>query len=147
MRKKKTVLALREARRVLKKGGYLFCSYILGFGHVIYSLRDLEGVIEKTEDRKWLDRIAAGEETVFSPFTYAFLTTVADAEAEVRSLDGMNLKTMFGQESILAPYRNKLSALPKHEQLAWYEYAMKYCDQEEYLTHTEHLMTVLEKMP
>ena len=33
----------------------------------------------------------------------------------------------------------------KEEQLAWYDYAIRYCDKPEYLTHTEHLMVVLMK--
>lgn len=143
--KESRMQVFHEACRVLKKDGYLFGSYILGFGHVVYSLRDLEGAIMNTEDRKWLDAIADGQETVFSPFTYAFLTTIADAKAEVQSLKGMRLETLFGQESILAPYRNKLASLPREEQLAWYDYAMHYCDQPEYLTHTEHLMVILQK--
>ncbi len=31
--------ALKEAVRVLRRGGYLFCSFILTFGNVIYILR------------------------------------------------------------------------------------------------------------
>lgn len=30
--------------------------------------------------------------------------------------------------------------------LAWYDYALKFCEKEDYLTHTEHLMIVSRKI-
>ena len=34
---------------------------------------------------------------------------------------------------------------PKKIRTAFYDYALRYCEKEDYLTHTEHLMIVSQK--
>ena len=70
---------------------------------------------------------------------------VKDAKALLSSVPGLRTETVFGQESILAPYRNVLSQSPRKVRMAWYDYALRYCEKEDYLTHTEHLMIVSKK--
>ena len=79
-------------------------------------------------------------------YTYSYMTTVQNAENLPASIPGLRIETVFGQESILAPYRNVLSRSPKKVRMAWYEYALRFCEKKEYLTHTEHLMIVSEKI-
>ena len=45
----------------------------------------------------------------------------------------------------LASYRNQLRQSPKKVRIAWYDYALRFCEKEDYLTHTEHLMIVSQK--
>ena len=73
------------------------------------------------------------------------MTTVRDAEQLLAAVPGLKTKTVFGQESILSPYRNVLSQSPKKIRTAWYDYALRFCEKRDYLTHSEHLMIVSEK--
>jgi hypothetical protein len=78
-------------------------------------------------------------------FTYAYMTTVPDAKKLLASIKGLRTETVIGQESILSPYRKVLAECPKKIREAWYEYALRFCEKEEFLTHTEHLMIVSVK--
>ena len=61
------------------------------------------------------------------------------------SIPNLKTETIFGQESILSPYRNALEQTPRKVRLAWYDYAIRFCDKEDYLTHSDHLMFVSRK--
>ena len=137
--------ALREAKRVLKPGGYLFSSFILMFGGVIYGLREIPETILWPDEQPLYDVAAKGESLAFEAFTYAWMTTVKDAKALLDSIPGLRRETVFGQEGILAPYRNILARSPRKIRMAWYDYALRFCEKEDYLTHTEHLMIVSRK--
>ncbi len=137
--------AVEEARRVLKPGGYLFSSFILAFGGVIYTLREGEEVILRPKEQPIYEAAAKGESLAAESFTYAWMTTVGDAEALLESVPGLKTETLFGQESILSPYRLELARNPKKVRDAWYEYALRFCDRKDYLTHSDHLMIVSRK--
>ena len=139
--------ALAEAVRVLKPGGYLFSSFILTYGNVIYSLRSNSKVILEPESGKYLDAAADDQSIAFRPFgfTYAYETSVTDAKKLINSNNDLTIKTMFGQEGILAPYCAKLAEMPRDQRKAWYDYSLRFCEKEEYLSHAEHLMIVAKK--
>ncbi len=137
--------ALREAVRILKPGGYLFSSFILMFGGVIYGLRELQESILWPKEQPLYDVAAKGESLAFDAFTYAYMTTVQDAKMLLASVPSLRTETVFGQESILAAYQNVLSRSPKKIRMAWYEYALRFCEKEDYLTHSEHLMIVSKR--
>ena len=145
MNEESRLQAIREAKRVLKPGGYLFSSFILMFGGVIYGLRELRETILWPEEQPLYDVAAKDESLSFEAFTHAHMTTVKEAKALLSSIPGLRTETVFGQESILSPYRNVLSQSPKKVRMAWYDYALRYCEKENYLTHTEHLMIVSKK--
>ncbi len=137
--------AVLEAKRVLKPGGLLFCSFILMFGGVIYGLRDAPETILWPREQEFYDIAAKGEDASFEAFTFAYMTSVRDATALLTSVPGLKTETVFGQESILAPYKNVLKQCPRKIRMAFYDYALRYCEKEDYLTHTEHLMIVSRK--
>ena len=145
MNEENRMQAIREAKRVLKPGGYLFCSFILMFGGVIYGLRDLPETILWPKEQEYFEVSAKDESLAFDAFTYAWMTTVRDAKKLLASVPGLRTKTVFGQESILSAYGNILRQSPKKIRTAWYDYALRFCEKEDYLTHTEHLMIVSEK--
>ena len=60
-------------------------------------------------------------------------------------MDDLERVCLFGQESIMAAYRNQMNSVPKKMREKWFDYAVNYCDKEDYLTHSEHLMAVCRK--
>ena len=145
MEEESRLQAIREAKRVLKPGGYLFSSFILMFGGVIYGLRELPETILWPEEQPLYEVAARDEGLSFKAFTFAYMTTVRDAKQLLASVPGMETVTAFGQESILAPYRNILKRSPRKIRQAWFDYALRYCEKEDYLTHSEHLMIISRK--
>ena len=145
MNEESRLQAIREAMRVLKPGGYLFSSFILMFGGVIYGLRELQETILWPEEQPYFEVAANDEGLAFRAFTFAHMTTVRDAKQLLASVSGLETVTVFGQESILAPYKNVLNRSPKKIRQAWYDYALRFCEKEDYLTHSEHLMIVSRK--
>ena len=145
MNEESRVCAIQEARRVLKPGGYLFSSFILMFGGVIYGLREVPEIILRPEEQPLFDVAAKDESLSFEAFTFSYMTSVKEAKKLLAAVPGLRTETVFGQEGILAPYRNILSKCPKKVRQAWYDYALRYCEKEEYLTQTEHLMIVSQK--
>ena len=139
------IRAIQEAKRVLRPGGYLFSSFILMFGGVIYGLRELQETILWPKEQVLFDVAAKDESLAFEAFTYSWMTTVQDAEKLLAAVPGLRTETVFGQEGILAPYRNILSQSTAKVRAAWYDYALRFCEKREYLTHTEHLMIVSKK--
>ena len=137
--------AVREAKRVLKTGGCLFSSFILMFGGVIYGLRELEETILWPQEQELFEIAAQGKSCTLNSFTYSYMTTVKEATELLSSVPGLRRETVFGQEGILAPYKNLLKQSNKRIRDAWYDYALRFCDREEYLTHSEHLMIVSRK--
>ncbi len=137
--------AIREAKRVLKPGGFLFCSFILMFGGVIFGLRELPETILRPREQPFFEVAARDESLAFEAFTHAWMTTVRDAKDLMAKVPGLETRTVFGQESILAPYKNVLNGCPRKMRLAWFDYGLRFCEKEDYLTHTEHLMIVSEK--
>ena len=145
MNEESRLLVIREAKRVLKPGGYLFSSFILMFGGVIFGLREMQETILQPREQPYFEVAAKDESLAFDAFTYAYMTTVRDAKALLASVPGLETVTVFGQEGILAPYKNVLSRSPRKVRLAWYDYALRFCEKEDYLTHTEHLMIISRK--
>ena len=145
MNEESRLQAIREAKRVLKPGGYLFCSFILMFGGVIYGLREVPETILWPDEQVFYDIAAKGENCAFDAFTFAWMTTVREAKELLASVPGLRTETVFGQESILSPYKYTLEKSPKKIRTAFYDYALRYCEKEDYLTHTEHLMIVSQK--
>ncbi len=145
MNEENRLQAIREARRVLKPGGYLFTSFILMFGGVIYGLRELQETILQPQEQALFEVAAKDESLAFEAFTYSYMTTVRDAKKLLAAVPGLKTETVFGQEGILAPYQNVLSRSPLKIRTAWYNYALRFCEKEDYLTHTEHLMIVSRK--
>ena len=70
---------------------------------------------------------------------------VQHPEGWVARIEHDRIETAFGQEGILAPYAYLLRNSSKKTRIAWYDYALRFCEKEDYLTHAEHLMIVSRK--
>ena len=145
MNEESRLRSVREAARVLRPGGTLFSSFILMYGGVIYGLREARETIFQPEEQEYFEITAKDESCAFDAFTYAYMTTVWDARTLLDSVSGLRTETVFGQEGILAPYAYLLHNSPKKTRIAWYDYALRFCEKEDYLTHAEHLMIVSRK--
>lgn len=137
------IRALQEARRVLKKDGYLFTSFIMMYGGLIYDLRDLPKVVFK--DAPYFDVVGNGKSLSFKAFTNAYMSSIEDSEKLINKIEGLKIVTEFSQEGILAPYMHILEKLTKAERIAWYDVSYSLCERKEYLSHGEHLMIVSKK--
>ena len=115
------------------------------FGGVIYGLRELQESILWPDEQPLYDVAANGESLAFDAFTFSYMTTVRDAKKLLSAIPDLQTETVFGQESILAAYTNILNRSPKKIRMAWYEYALRFCEKEDYLTHSEHLMIISRK--
>ena len=103
MREENRLQAVREAKRVLKPGGYLFCSFILMFGGVVYGLRELQESILWPKEQPLYEVAAKDESLAFEAFTYSYMTTVRDAKELLASVPGLRTETVFGQEASWPP--------------------------------------------
>lgn len=137
--------AIDEARRVLKPNGYLFASFILMYGGVIYGLREFQRSVLISEERSYFDVVLQNRSLSFDAFTQSYMTTVKDAKALFAERDGWRIETVFSQEGVLAPYKYLLAEAPYKERMARYEFGYQICENEDYLSHGEHLMVVLRK--
>lgn len=137
--------ALGEARRVLKPGGCLFASFILMYGGVIYGLRQFRKAILIPEEKQYFDVVLQNRSLAFDAFTQSYMTTVKDAKALFAERGGWSIETVFSQEGVLAPYKDLLAKAPRKERMAWYEFGYRICENEDYLSHGEHLMVVARK--
>lgn len=137
--------AIDEARRVLKPNGYLFASFILMYSGVIYGLREFQRSILIPEERSYFDVVLQNQSLSFNAFTQSYMTTVKDAKALFAERDGWRIETVFSQEGVLAPYKYLLAEAPYQERMAWYEFGYQICENEDYLSHGEHLMIVSKK--
>lgn len=144
MDEKDRIKALEEAKRVLKKGGYLFTSFILMFGGVIYDLREMPKIV--FEDAPYFEVVSNGKSLSFKAFTNAYMSSISDSEELINKIDGLKIITEFSQEGILAPYMHNLEKLTKAERIAWYDVSYSLCERKEYLSHGEHLMIVSKKI-
>lgn len=141
------IKAINEAIRVLKPGGMLFCSFILIYGGVNYNLRECPEVSEPGGwDRFMYDMTAEEQSVACKTFTHTWMTTVKDVRQLMSRFNGMEKVTMFAQEGILAPYTHTLEKCTAKQKKAWYDYACRFCEKEDYLTHGEHLMYVGKKL-
>jgi ubiquinone/menaquinone biosynthesis C-methylase UbiE len=148
MNEENRIKAIKEAKRVLKEGGFLFCSFILMFNIVISGLRDIKEKDLMKKEPKWFDFAAKGESACVEDkdFTFVYMTTINDVKKLFSSIPGLKKATIFGQESILAPYRNIIQKCPEEQRIKIYDYALNFCEKEEYLSHAERLMYVAKKI-
>lgn len=147
MTEESRVQAVREATRVLKPGGLLFCSFILLYGGVNYNLRECPevGVPDDGGNAQLYDMTVRDIPFSGETFTYSYMTNVPEIRRFFAGFDDLEKETVFGQEGILAPYKYTLDRCTARIRQQWYDYAVRFCEKEDYLTHAEHLMYVARK--
>ena len=70
---------------MLKPDGYLFSSFILMFGGVIYGLRELEETILMPREQQYFEVAAKDESLAFDAFTSPFCQVTTSVESTLFS--------------------------------------------------------------
>jgi S-adenosylmethionine-dependent methyltransferase len=137
--------ALQEALRVLKKGGYLFVSFIGIPSGMIFEMREDPVQILAPEDQLFYQKIVAGLSFSGKGFTEIYCASHSDIDALMGTLDGAQQVAFFGQEGITSPCYHQIMASTKRARAKWLEIALALSDKPEYLAFSEHWMGVLRK--
>lgn len=139
------LLALKEATRVLKPGGYLFASYIGIASGMIYVMREMPSAVLLENDKPYYQALIEGKSFAGKGFTEVYFATRQAIESLVEKTAGMKEIAFFGQESITSPCYPQILSSPKKAKEKWLEVGFSLSAQPEYLAFSEHWISVLQK--
>lgn len=137
--------ALLEALRVLKKGGYLFASFIAMSGGMVFVMREDPKMVLAPADQAFYDALFQGRSFSGAGFTEVYFATQKEITALMKEAKNAEQVAFFGQESITAPCYHKIMASSKKVRAKWLEVALALSDNPEYLSFSEHWVSVLKK--
>ncbi len=139
------IKALNEAIALLKSRGLIYVSFILMFAGMIYGMKDAPQFLLLETEQIFIDAVLRGKSYSGDAFTKAFLID------QKKILPFMNkfpleMKSFFGQESILSPC--ELNILKQSQEVIdkWVEIAEKLCDRDELISYSEHAMYIGQKI-
>jgi len=137
--------AVDSALQLLKQDGVLYASFISMSGGLVFGLRDVPEAFTDPKEEKFLKPLVEGESFGGAAFTQAFFIHQNEI---LPFMNRFPLKKMhlFGQESVLAPNVEKFMEQPPEVQEAMLDVAEKLIEKEEYLSWSEHLMYVGQKI-
>ena len=142
------VRAVEVALSHLKKGGNLYCSFILDFAGIIYDMKNGPGILPEDLNNPvalaLIDSVVTGAGYAGPAFTDAFFINQRQIEPFMAQF-GLEKLHLFGQEGILAPNERQIMAYPPEEQAMWIELAKKYLEMPELLAFSEHAMYIGRK--
>lgn len=146
LEEKERLLALKEAIRVLKKGGYLFASYIGIASGMIYVMREDPSQVLLDADQPFYQALVERKSFAGKGFTEVYFATREDIDKLVKKTAEVEEVAFFGQESITSPCYHQILSSPKKAKEKWLELALSLSDQPEYLSFSEHWISVLKKL-
>lgn len=136
---------IKEALRVLRKGGVLAIAYINKHFIPYTMLKEGQSFLTKAFVDKILDTglIKAGEKECF--WTDAYFTSPAEMEA---FLGRFNTKIVdhAATDGISQLFRREIDALTEEEYEAWLYYSIKSCRDESILGMSNHVLVVVRKV-
>ncbi|MGI6151525.1 MAG: class I SAM-dependent methyltransferase [Christensenellales bacterium] len=142
------IQAVRVALKHLKKGGNLYCSFILDFAGIIFDMKNGPGILpvdmEHPDARRLIDSVISGEGYAGPAFTDAFFINQRQIEPFMARF-GLQKLHLFGQEGILAPNEKQILTYPEEEQALWIEVAKRFLELPELLAYSEHAMFIGRK--
>jgi S-adenosylmethionine-dependent methyltransferase len=139
------VQALKEALRVLKKGGYLFASFIQMASGMVFVMREKPEMVLAPIDQPFYEALIAGRSYVGVGFTDLYCANRNDIVNLFAQTENAKEVAFFGQESITAPCYHQILASSKKVREKWLEVALALSDKPDYLSYSEHWLSVLKK--
>ncbi|MDY3286228.1 MAG: class I SAM-dependent methyltransferase [Eubacteriales bacterium] len=138
--------AVRAACRLLKPGGVLFAAFISMYGGMIYMTREAPEIVlsDHPAEIEFRKALLAGESFAGDAFTKAFFIQPREILPFMARFPLEKLH-LFGQEGIMAPNTDKISASAPEVVRALTDVSETLCEREELLSWAEHLMYVGRK--
>lgn len=140
--------AVQIALRRLKKGGNLYCSFILDFAGIIFDMKNGPGILpvdlNDPNAVRIIDSVINGGGYSGPGFTDVFFINQRQIEPFMAGF-GLQKLHLFGQEGILAPNEKQLLTFPEEEQALWIDVAKRFLELPELLAFSEHAMFIGRK--
>jgi len=139
------VACIHGALSRLKKGGKLFASFISLIGGMVYMLRECPELITLPAEKLFVNALIKGKSYVGDGFTRAYF---AYPDEILPFMEQFPLKKLhfFGQEGISSPFVNRIMPLPQEAIDEWLRISLATCEKPEFLSYSEHLMYIGEKL-
>ncbi|MGN1075246.1 MAG: class I SAM-dependent methyltransferase [Eubacteriales bacterium] len=138
--------AVRAACRLLKPGGVFFASFISMYAGMIFMNREAPEIVlsDHPAEIEFRQALLAGESFAGDAFTKAFFIQPREILPFMARFPLEKLH-LFGQEGIMAPNADKISASSPEVVRALTDVSEMLCEREELLSWAEHLMYVGRK--
>lgn len=143
--------AIENCLARLRPGGKLYAAFISIYSDMIYRLGRLDswpegilGIDGSEAERKYYAALRAGGEYAGDAFTRAYFT---NPEQILRHFEGFPLRQLhlLGSEGLLAA-RQGWFTLNEEQREAWLRLSLDVCEKPEFLSWSEHLLYIGEKL-
>jgi 2-polyprenyl-3-methyl-5-hydroxy-6-metoxy-1,4-benzoquinol methylase len=139
------VAALRGAISHLKNGGKLFASFISLIGGFVFMLRECPELVTLPAEKPFISALMSGQSIGGDGFTRAFYAYPDSILPFMKQFPLKKLR-LFGQEGVSAPFLNRIATLPQPAVDELFKISLAVCEKEEFLSWSEHLMYIGEKL-
>lgn len=146
LEEKERLMAVKESLRVLKKGGYLFASFISISSGMLFVLREDPAQALSPLDQTYYQALLSGHSFAGAGFTQVYFASHHDIDQLFAEAGQAKQVAFFGQESISAPCYHQIMACSKVVRQKWLEMALALSDNPDYLAYSEHWVSVLKKL-
>ena len=139
------VASVHGALSRLQKGGKLFASFISLIGGMVFMLRECPELITLPAEKAFISALVRGKSYGGDGFTRAFF---AYPDEILPFMEQFPLKKLhfFTQEGISSPFVNRIMPLPQEAIDEWLRISTAVCEKPEFLSYSEHLMYIGEKI-
>lgn len=141
LEEKDRIKALNEAISLLKDDGLIYVSFILNFSGMIYWMKYAPELILLETEQAYIDGVIKSKSYSGDAFTKAFFINQKDIIPFMNKFN-LEMKHLFGQESILAPCENNILTQSQEVIDKWIEVAGQLCEKDEFLSYSEHAMYI-----
>lgn len=145
LEEKDRIEALNKAIPLLKKGGYIYVSFILMFAGMIYYMKYAPEILLWETEKIFIDSVLKDKFYSGDAFTKAFFINQKDIIPFMNKFH-LEKKHLFGQEGILAPCEENLLNQPQEVIEKWIDIAEQLCERDEFLSYSEHAMYIGQKI-
>ncbi len=140
--------AVQNALWRVKKGGNLYCSFILDFAGILFDMKNGPGVfpidLNNLNAVRLIDSVISGGGYSGPAFTNVFFINQRRIGPFMAQF-GVEKLRLFGREGILAPSEKQILTFPKEEQALRIGVAKRFLELPELLAFSEHAMFIGRK--